>query len=50
MIVLHPAERARLTTYAERLEAETQALRTLTDAMALVCERLLNNKEHDDDN
>jgi len=26
----------------EHLEAETQALRTLTDAMALVCERLLN--------
>jgi hypothetical protein len=35
-------ETARLTTYAERLEAETQAVRTLNDAMALVCERLLN--------
>ena len=43
-------ETERLTAYAERLEAETQALRTLTDAMAMVCERLLNNREHDDDN
>jgi len=35
-------ETERLTAYAAHLEAETQALRTLTDAMALVCERLLN--------
>jgi hypothetical protein len=50
MIIEHPTERARLTTYAAHLEAETQALRTLNDAMALVCEQLLNNKETDDDN
>jgi hypothetical protein len=34
-------ETERLTAYAAHLEAETQALRTLNDAMALVCERLL---------
>lgn len=37
---------ARLTAYAERLETETQAIRTLTDAMAMVCERLLSEPTH----
>jgi hypothetical protein len=40
-------ETARLTAYAAHLEAETQALRTLNDAMAMVCERLLSGRQTD---
>jgi len=41
MYVEHPHETRRLLQDADHLENQTQALRTLNDAMALVCEQLL---------
>jgi hypothetical protein len=38
-------ERARLLDLAERIEPQTQAVRALNDAMALVCEQLLGAQD-----
>ena len=42
MHVEHPLTTQRANALADHLETQTQALRTLTDAMALVCEQLLS--------
>lgn len=41
MYIEHPITTQRANTYGAALEAETQAIRALSDAMAMICEGLL---------
>lgn len=44
MHVEHPITTTRANALASELERETQAVRALNDAMALVCEQLLGGR------
>ena len=45
MYIEHPLTTQRALTLATTLEAETQAIRALSDAMACVCEGLLQREQ-----
>ena len=45
MYIEHPITTQRANTYGAALEAETQAIRALSDAMAMICEGLLQREQ-----